>query len=130
MLVIRQSVDDKISILRDAIRNVKQVTGLGKCLPREFCPHIMGTKNHVWRVLTWQFAGLSNSGDLPGWRGFDLDDLDQIALRDGEWHRGSTTGQRDQSLIDLVDTIVDPAHAAEIRESAREHKAWPTVRRR
>ena len=79
MALIYQNYDNKIELLRGAITGIQQVTGLGKDLPREFCPHILGTKRGVWRVLTWQFAGLSDSGELPGWRCFDLNDLSNLA---------------------------------------------------
>jgi hypothetical protein len=113
-----QREDEKIALLRIAIRELRQVVCGGKGLPREFCPHILGTKERVWRTLVWQFDGSSERGGLPSWRGFDLHDLEQITLRDGEWHRGWETGRRKQHLIDVIDTVVGPAHAAEIRETS------------
>jgi hypothetical protein len=126
----QQSLDDKVAVLRDAIRSLKQVTGLCNDLPREFCPHVLGTKRGEWQVLVWQFDGLSEKGTVPGWRCFELRDLDQIASREGEWHRGYSTGQREQTCVDQIDTSVDPAHAAELRESERGHIRWPAVQRR
>ena len=118
-----QSESEKIALLQKAIRERKQVVGYCNGLPREFCPHILGTKRGEWRTLVWQFGGESSRGgaDLPNWRGFELKDLDQITLRDGAWHRGWETGRRQQHLIDVIDTVVDPAHAAEIRGTSPPH---------
>ena len=123
-----QQLDEKLDILRTAIQETKQITGLGKDLPREFCPHILGRKNGRWHVLVWQFAGMSESilPDGGAWRCFDVRNLDQIACRDGDWYRGHTTGQRDQTC---VDTIVDRDHGAEIQHTSNERTRWPAVRR-
>jgi hypothetical protein len=94
-----------------------------------YCRHILGTKEGAWRALVWQFGGQSESGGLPSWRGFDLVDLDQLTLRDGEWHRGWETGRRKQHLIDEVDTVVDQAHAAEIRDTSPPRIPRPSVPR-
>lgn len=125
-------MQEKIELLRSAIRELKQVTGTCNGYPREFCPHVLGQKGAKWSVLVWQFAGLSESSLRPDgdWRCFELDDLEHLAKRDGDWHRGWSTGQREQSCVDLIDTTVDINHAAEIRETSREHTRWPAVRRR
>lgn len=106
---------DKIALLRAAITDLKQVQGTYDGLPRVFCPHILGTKAGTWKVFVWQFDGQSSRGGLPLWRDWFLDRLFDITLRDGEWHRGWTTGQREQKSVDWIDTVVDPAHAAEVR---------------
>lgn len=118
-----QTHDEKRALIRTAIRELKQVTGYCNGLPREFCPHILGTKHGDWRALVWQFAGTCSKGaaELPNWRGFQLADLEQLTLRDGEWHRGWETGRRKQHLIDVIDTVVAPAHAAEIRGTLLPH---------
>lgn len=113
------SIDDKIQLLRDAIINHKQVTGLCNQYPREFCPHLLGRTGIKWSVLVWQFGGLSDS-DLPpegAWRCFELHDLDQLASREGQWHRGFYSGRRDQHCVKIIHTAVDAEHAAEVRES-------------
>lgn len=106
-----------IELLRTAIRDLKQVIAYDNGLYREFCPHVLGRKNGVWGVLVWQFAGdSSRPNSLPSWRHFELRDLTQITLRDGEWHRGWVKYAPDPSRhFDHVDSVVDPAHAAEIR---------------
>lgn len=112
---------DKISLVRDAINDRKQVVGNYDGLERVFCPHVLGTKAGVWKVFVWQFDGRSSRGHLPQWRDWFLERLHDITLRDGEWHRGWTTGQRDQKSVDVIDTVVDPAHAAELRHTYTPH---------
>ena len=81
-------MQEKIELLRSAIRELKQVTGTCNGYPREFCPHVLGQKGAKWSVLVWQFAGLSESSLRPDgdWRCFELDDLEHLAKRDGDWH--------------------------------------------
>jgi hypothetical protein len=108
-----------VSVIRNAIQNHLQLTFVAKDQPREICPHVLGTKKGVWHVLGWQFAGLSNTGPLPEWRCIELRDIStEIVAREGEWHRGWTTGQRGQSCVDIVDTMIDPEHAALIRNTS------------
>lgn len=108
---------DKVAIIRTAITELKQVTAVYDGLERVFCPHILGTKYGVWKVFVWQFDGRSSRGNLPEWRDWFLERLDSVTLQDGEWHRGWTAGKRDQKAVDWIDTVVDPAHAAEVRHT-------------
>jgi predicted DNA-binding transcriptional regulator YafY len=118
-----QSLRAKIAVLQAAIRGRLQVTGRSGDEPREFCPHALGRKGKAWHVLAWQFAGGSRSG-LPAqgqWRCFDLDRLEGLAARPGEWHRGEATGQGEQSCIDAgaIDTEVDPAFGPQPHSTRR-----------
>ena len=107
--------DHKIVLLRDAIENTKQIKAIARDLPRTFCPHILGTLNGHWYVVVWQFEGYSNSGDLPNWRRFGLDELSEIEVRDGPWHPGVRRRRRHRTFpIDHVDTIADPNHIGDI----------------
>lgn len=114
-----QTLNQKIALLRTAITELKQVTGSYEGYERVFCPHILGTKANVWKTFVWQFDGSSSKPHLlPNWRDFPISELVNITLRDGDWHRGWTLGKRDQRAIDQIDTVVDPAHAAEIRNTS------------
>jgi len=51
------------------------------------------------------------------WRCFRLEELQDLALRDGEWHHGSYTGQHSRnSCVDKVDS--DVAIKPKLRGSA------------
>ncbi|WP_421851482.1 hypothetical protein [Oricola sp.] len=115
------TLEEKIALLRDAIINHKQVTGLCNDLPREFCPHILGPGLRSWTTLVWQFGGTSNKGlpDEGAWRCFELGDLDQLASREGEWHRGFHSGRGEQRCVKRIDTAIDADHSAEFRETYR-----------
>jgi len=103
--------DSKIALLRNAIENTKQIQAIARDLPRVFCPHILGTRNGHWYVVVWQFEGCSNSGDLPNWRYFGLDELSEIQVRDGPWHSGLLRRRRRRRFtMDRVDSIADPDH--------------------
>lgn len=109
-----------IELLREAIKTAKQVTGLCNNLPREFCPHILGTKGDHWNVFVWQFGGETSRGDLPeegDWRCYELRDLEKLELRDGDWYRGWHKGRGEQTCVDDIDTAVDASHAAELRDT-------------
>ncbi|WP_136656913.1 hypothetical protein [Nitratireductor sp. XY-223] len=129
-------LEEKIELIRDAIRDHQQVTGLCNQYPREFCPHALGTKNGKWNTLVWQFGGLSEKGLPPegAWRCMELIDLDQIAQRPGVWHRGFVFGRGEQTCIDRMDTVVDGDHSAEVRETfggrIRQRGLQPQRRRR
>lgn len=101
---------DKVAIIRDAILNHKQVTGLCNRLPREFCPHILGRNDRGgWTTLTWQFEGMSEKG-LP-------EDLAELASREGPWHRGYYSGRGEQHCVKAIDTAIDAEHSAQLRET-------------
>ena len=113
--------EKNISLLREAIQDLKQVIGSYNDYDREFCPHILGRKDGEWNVLTWQFGGETSQPEgLPPegeWRCFNVADLSNLALRDGEWHRGWRTGRGEQHCVEDIDTVVDATHAAELRHT-------------
>lgn len=110
---------DKVALIRDAIRTHKQITGTCNRLPREFCPHLLGRGNSGWNVLGWKFAGHSEKGLPPegAWRCFELEDLDNLATREGDWHRGFYSGRGEQHCVKVIDTAIDSEHAAQIHGS-------------
>ena len=126
MSVFDQPLNTQIALIREAIWNHKQLTCFVNGLGREFCPHILGTRHDDWRTLVWQFAGRSSHGNLPDWRCYELADIHNLAIRDGEWHRGFVLGTRDQRNIDVIDTVVDAEYAAEIRPyTSTPRISWP-----
>jgi hypothetical protein len=127
--------DSKIALLRDAIENTKQIKAVARDLPRVFCPHILGATNGHWYVVVWQFDGYSNSGDLPNWRCFGLDDLSEIEVRAGSWHPGLLSRRRRSTFpINHVDIIANPDHAGLIDAPKKwlhlvQNAFWPASKR-
>ena len=109
---------DKIEFARAAITDLKQATGVYQGHPRAFCIHVLGHMSGRWAIRVWQFDGQSSRPErLPDWSNFFLDELRDFTLRDGEWHRGWRTGNgRPHGGFESIDTVVDPRHAAEIRQ--------------
>lgn len=119
-----QSQVMKLQIIRGAIQNHQQLFFTLDGFPREFCPHVLGTKQSEWHVFGWQFGGESKTGLPKGgdWRCLVLHDITtDIVARDGDWYRGWAMGKRGQSCIDTIDTVVDAAHAAEILSASPAH---------
>ncbi len=107
---------DKIALVRDAIKNLKQMTATFDGYHRVFCPHVLGTKDGVWRVHAWQFDGRSSKqNELPMWRYFEINRFAGLASQTGEWHRGYVKQAFDhRRAFDHIDTLVDASHAAVI----------------
>jgi hypothetical protein len=114
-----QTTNEKIALLRASIKGLRQFYATYDGHERMCCAHILGTKQGQWKVLCWQFDGSSSKPEqIPTWRDFSVERLHLLTSQDGEWHRGWVTGQREQKSVDWIDTVVDPAHAAEIRETS------------
>lgn len=81
-------IDDKIAIIRDAIKTGKQV----------LCT----------------FDGTTSQGpqSLPNWRYFDLAELTDVIAVEGEWRRGETTGSRQQHGVEVVVEVAPPEREA------------------
>jgi hypothetical protein len=100
--------NDVYALIRDAIVNRRQVTAQYDNYYREMCPHALGTKRGHQHALFFQFAGESSRGLPPGgmWRCMDLSALQNVRVRDGEWHTG-TRHSRPQNCIDHVEYEVE-----------------------
>lgn len=98
-------------VLREAIVKRRQVVAVYRGLPREFCPHVLGTKNGEAHCLGYQFAGMSTSGPIApgsteGWRCFIVAELSAVAARDGPWFSAPNWDRR-QACVDRIDVVVD-----------------------
>ena len=99
-----------LDLLRDAIQQKRQVSARYQGQEREFCPHILGTKNGKFHCLVYQFAGTSAKGLIPGSpdniRCFALDGLSAVSVRDGVWHTSPLFATSTQTCVDVIDTQV------------------------
>ncbi|MDO8324906.1 MAG: hypothetical protein Q7T23_18435 [Phenylobacterium sp.] len=90
-------------LIKRAILEEKQVVFMYQGLRREACPHVLGRKHGLEKVLFFQFGGQSNSGLPVGgmWRCVFLSEVHGIELVDGEWHSRDSHKQP-QSCVDDV----------------------------
>jgi hypothetical protein len=90
-------------LLYQAIGEKKQVIADYDGYHREMCPHVLGWKNGVRHVFSYQFAGGSSQGLPPEgqWKCMDVDGLSNVSLREGPWHTGTRKTDKPQSCVDL-----------------------------
>ena len=129
-----QTLMDKVVLITDAIRDRRQLTFMINVHARQACPHVLGTKQGKWHLFAWQFAGTSSHALQSGeerWRCFEVADISDLLVQDGEWHRGWITGKRDHHSLcmDNEVAIVDPAYAAETQSAASFRIPPPPQRR-
>ncbi|MBZ5499842.1 MAG: hypothetical protein LAP85_25865 [Acidobacteriia bacterium] len=93
-------------LIAKAIKERLQIKAVYENYPREMCPHILGWKNGVMRVLSFQFGGSTSKGLPPGgdWKCMEVGKLMHISLQAGTWHAGSTGGwhRKPQTCIDQI----------------------------
>ena len=94
-------------LLRNAILRRQQVLAVYKGLPRNMCPHAIGTKGGRAHCLVYQFGGRSSSraivpGSPANWRCMIVDELSEVRVREGAWYTAWNYG-RASSCIDRVD---------------------------
>jgi hypothetical protein len=101
---------DTYALLEHAIAHREQVTAMYDGERREFCPHVLGTKDGRKHVLAYQFAGGSVHGLPPGgeWRCFAVDRLVNVSTHPGAWHTSANIFNP-QSCLDTIDLVVQPA---------------------
>jgi hypothetical protein len=98
------------TLFERAMAERKQVLCTYDGYHRELCPIVLGHCQGEERALTFQFGGQSsNSLPLGGqWRCLRLLKVENVRLRDGPWHAGSSHNQP-QGCVDSVDLDVNPA---------------------
>jgi hypothetical protein len=97
-------------LFAQAMISRKQILCIYDGYPRAICPAILGHSKGEEKALVYQFAGGSSKGlPLEGqWKCFLLARVNDIRLRDGPWHAGSSH-QQPQSCVEDVDLDVNPA---------------------
>jgi hypothetical protein len=80
-----------------AMRERKQLLCTYQGRRREVCPILLGRTGLEEKSLVFQFGGETSGGRIspPGeWKCLRLEDVCDIALRDGPWHAGGTHSAR------------------------------------
>jgi hypothetical protein len=87
----------------------QQVLCLYRGYPRALCPAILGHTKRRERTLAYQFAGQSSSGLAASgeWKCFQVAEMRNVELRDGEWRSGAQHSAR-QTCVEVVDLDVNP----------------------
>ena len=96
------------SLLYQAIAEKKQVIAIYEGYLREMCPHVLGSKDGVRHLLSFQFAGDSSEGLPQGgqWKGMDVDGLSNVSLREELWFTGPRKAGDPQPCVDIAHTSV------------------------
>ena len=96
------------SLLYQAIEEKKQVIAMYDGYLREMCPHVLGSKDGVRHVLSFQFAGNSSQGFPAGgqWKCMDVDGLSNLSLREGLWFTGPRETGNPQPCVYIAHTSV------------------------
>jgi len=87
-----QSSTDTYALIRQAIEQRMHVLATYHGFHREMCPHSIGVNKRGERqALFYQFAGQSSRelgppGSPDNWRCLRVDELQDVSLRNGQWH--------------------------------------------
>jgi hypothetical protein len=97
-------------MLREAIVERRQVRAMYDGQPREFCPHVLGTKDGEAHCLGYQFGGQSTTrpitpGSPANWRCFVVAKLTDVSLHEGPWYTAPNWDRR-QTCVEGVDVEV------------------------
>lgn len=96
--------------IRHAIRRKQPISATYLGRRRILCPHVIGTKNGVWNVLSYQSGGESGSGlstkPAGNWRCMRVSELSRVASAPHREWRTAPRDTRPQTCVDVVDTEV------------------------
>jgi hypothetical protein len=103
-----KTVSHTYQLFRQAIIERKQISCTYNGLPREICPHVVGTTDGREQALSFQFAGKSSQGLPPGgeWRCMKLALVSNAVIKDGAWHT-APNHSRPQTCVKQIDVEVD-----------------------
>jgi hypothetical protein len=97
------------TLLRDAIRKKKCLTGVYEGAVRRFAPHALGaTSDDSPGVFVFQYGGASSGGLPPGgdWRCFHVAALSHIVENEDRWRTRSNYSLSRQSCLARIDLAV------------------------
>lgn len=103
-------MSDTLRAVRHAIVHKQPVSAIYHGRHRILCPHVVGTKDGTWNVLSYQSGGESSSGlsanPAANWRCMRVSDLSSVeAAPHHEWQTGPNH-TRPQTCVDHVDAEV------------------------
>jgi predicted nucleic acid-binding protein len=105
--IVRTGHSATFRLFHEAILGEKQVVFTYDGLPREVCPYVLGHKDGVEKVLTFQFGGRTGSGRL-GWKCFDVAKVRNARTQDGPWHGGAEHRKAQRCVDDVyIDVNTD-----------------------
>ena len=95
------------NIIRSAAINGRQITFNYNGYPREACPHVVGRKNGLEKLLFFQFGGQSSKGLPEGgeWRCAFVSEIFDLKVHDGPWF-SRDSHKRPQTCVDFIDVEV------------------------
>jgi hypothetical protein len=104
--------DDTYGLIRQAVLNKDQVIAMYGGLPRQLCPHALGTKKGVPHGIFYQFGGTSShplgpAGSPLNWRCMLITELSQVRIVKGHWYSAPTdvNAGEHHTCIDTVDVV-------------------------
>jgi hypothetical protein len=98
-------------LIKTAIQNKQAITANYDGLPRELCPHVIGTKNGTEQCLCYQFGGETSRGKITtdgpsNWKCMVISKFKNVAISDGEWHTYENHSKK-QTCVDIIDAEID-----------------------
>ena len=77
---------------------------------RTLCPHALGWTNGRAKVLSYQKAGSTSSGELPAdprqrWRSMFVDEIESPELVDGAWETASNASTNSTCIDEVAITV-------------------------
>jgi hypothetical protein len=106
--------DDTYALIRQAVLNKDQVIAVYGGLPRQLCPHALGTKKGVPHGIFYQFGGTSSHplgppGSPLNWRCMMINELSEVRVIKGPWYSAPTDGNAmpHHTCIDTIDVTVN-----------------------
>jgi len=99
-----------LQAIRDAIKHKQPISAIYRGRYRILCPHVVGTKNGLWNVLSYQSGGESGSGlsgdTAKNWRCMRVSPLQGVGATHTRWQTAQNH-TRPQTCVEIVDTAVD-----------------------
>jgi hypothetical protein len=102
-----QTLNEKFTIVKNAILGRKPVSAIYDGRIRLLCPHVLGeNKEGKYQALFYQFGGESSRGIEPdgspaNWRCLALEKLCSIAVIAGGWHT-APNHSRPQTCVRII----------------------------